>query len=613
LIPISSKVKFLTLQKTQPILMKLSYLLILFLSLSFKSLCQDLYPITDLVRHKIDSVYKNLIKKNKVIGASIAIVDKGQIVYATGYGYSDISNNKKADENTIYRIGSISKSFTALSLMQLQQDEKLSINESIKSHLPALQLKSRYLDSNQFLISDMLSHTSGFPSDFWNGFFCDSPPDQKWVINQLNKTETAHPNQLNFAYSNVAYGVLGELVAHKSGVTYETYLNENIFQPLEMKSSYVYPNTEMEKKFSKAYIKGKEFNEPTIRDAAAGLIHSSALDMANYLQLYLNNGKINGQTIIDSTLLQEMFTDRLAKLELNGNLKYGLGLFIENYYLKTKKDTLPVTIISHGGDTYAFHADFGFIPELNIGVVVLTNSETGTSMNDATDLLSHYLKFAYSQKLLESSKIETELIENTISKNLANQSEIIGKYNLGVTHFEVKNPKKIKFKQGPITLKLKPKVNNTARYNINVMLLGIPIKIPGQEFQFAKINGEIYVRGVDTKKGGLQYMGIKNYSQKANASWQDKLGKYSAVGDLYKCNGCSIMNMAKASLELTEKDNYIYVQLTGNSPDAKFKMYFDALDESTLSGGGLGRGMTEKIKVLASGNLFYQGFEFKKD
>jgi CubicO group peptidase (beta-lactamase class C family) len=587
-----------------------SLLLIGFCQFTFS---QDLYPITDNVRQKIDSVYKGLIKKNKVIGASIAIVDKGQIVYATGYGFSDILEDKKADENTIYRIGSISKSFTALSLMQLQQEGKLFINESIKKHLPEFQLKSRYLDSNQFVIADMLSHTAGIPSDFWNGFFCDSPPDQKWVINQLNKTETAHSSQLNFAYSNIAYGVLGELVARKSNQKYEDYLSESIFKPLGMQSSFVYPTLENSKNLSKGYIKGKEFKEPSIRDAAAGLIHSSVLDMSNYLKMFLNNGAFNEKSIVDSALLQEMYKDRLVNTILNSNIKYGFALMLDDYYVATKKDTIPVTIISHGGDTYAFHADFGFIPELNVGVVVLTNSDTGPAMNHATDLLSHYLKFTYSQKLLAPSKVETDFVENRIIKNIANLSEVIGKYNLGITHFEVKNPKKIKFKQGPITLRLKAKDDKLARYSVAIVALGIPIKIPSQEFQFANINGEIYARGVDTKKGILQFMGMKNYAPSAIESWKNKLGTYSAVGDLFDCKDCEIMNLEKANLELTEKDGLIYIEMEGKSSDTKFKLYFDALDETTLSCGGLGRGMTEKVKLLSNGNLFYQGFEFKKD
>ncbi|NCA21870.1 MAG: class A beta-lactamase-related serine hydrolase [Crocinitomicaceae bacterium] len=566
------------------------------------------------IKFKIDSAYNSLIKQNKVVGSSIAIVDNGEIVYATGYGFSDLANKTKANENTIYRIGSCSKSFTALGILQLQQQGKLNITEPITNHLTELQLRSRYNDSNNFIIEEMLSHTSGFPSDFWNGFFCDTPPDEKWVISQLNKTETAQPRKLNFAYSNIAYGVLGELIARKSNLKYEDYLSESIFKPLEMQSSFVYENAENSKNLSKAYLKGKEFNEPLIRDAAAGLIHSSALDMANYLKMFLDNGKFDGNSIIDSSLLQEMYKDRLEKTVLNSNIKYGLGLMIEDYFLSKEKDTVPVTIISHGGDTYAYHADFGFIPESKVGVVVLTNTETGPSMNDATKLLKFYLDFAYSQNLISSEKIETEKVDKIILENIANQQEIKGDFNLGQAILKVKNSTKIKFKQGPITLKLKSKDKELARYNLYAVLLGIPIKIKNQEFQFSKIEGKIYVRAVNSKKGQFQYIGVKsNEPTQLTSKWAEKLGSYSSTNDVYKCEGCTMMNMESATLNIAFKNNYFVVELKGKSSDSKSKMYFDCLDETTLSCGGIGRGMTEKIKVLENGNLFYQGFEFKKN
>lgn len=589
------------------------YLLFVFFPISH-FFGQISYPISEKVKFKIDSAYNSLLKQNKVTGASIAIVDNGEIVYATGYGFSDLANNSKANENTIYRIGSCSKSFTALGILQLQQQGVLNISEPITDHLKELQLKSRYNDSNNFIIEEMLSHTSGFPSDFWNGFFCDTPPNENWVISQLNKTETAQPRMLNFAYSNIAYGVLGELIARKSNLKYEDYLSESIFKPLEMQSSFVYANAENSKNFSKAYLKGKEFKEPTIRDAAAGLVHSSVLDMANYLKMYLDNGKFEGNAIIDSALLQEMYKDRLANTVLNSNMKYGLGFMIEDYFLSKEKDTVPVTIISHGGDTYAYHADFGFIPESNVGVVVLTNSETGPSMNDATKLLKYYLDFEYSQKLISPEKIDAKKVDKIILENIANQQEIKGDYNLGQAVLNVKKPTKIKFKQGPITLKLKSKDKELARYNLYAVLLGIPIKIKNQEFQFSKIDGKIYVRAVNSKKGQLQYLGIKSSeTSKLTTKWTEKLGLYSSTNDVYKCEGCTMMNMESATLNISFKNNYFVVELKGKSSDSKSKMYFDCLDETTLSCGGLGRGMTEKIKVLENGNLFFQGFEFKKN
>jgi len=98
--------------------------------------------ISEELKAKIDSTYTSLLKKNKVTGASIAIVDNGEIVYATGYGFSDLENEKKADANTIYGIGSITKAFTALSLMQLQEQEKLKVTNSIKDYLVDLDIEN---------------------------------------------------------------------------------------------------------------------------------------------------------------------------------------------------------------------------------------------------------------------------------------------------------------------------------------------------------------------------------------------------------------------------------------------------------------------------------------
>ena len=86
----------------------------------------------------IDSTYTTLLKRNIVTGTSIAIVDNGEIVYATGYGFSDLENKRKADANTIYGIGSITKTFTALSIMQLQEQKKLRVTNSIKDYLTDL-------------------------------------------------------------------------------------------------------------------------------------------------------------------------------------------------------------------------------------------------------------------------------------------------------------------------------------------------------------------------------------------------------------------------------------------------------------------------------------------
>ena len=267
---------------------------------------QSNFKIDNRTKFVIDSTYNKLIKKHKVIGASIAIVDNNEIVYATGYGFSDREKLLKADEKTVYRIGSITKSFTALSIMQLQDKKIIDINNSIKKYLPELKIESRFNDNNQIYIKDILSHTSGLPSDVLNGFFCDSPPKITWLIEELNKQTTICPRQFLKAYSNVGYGLLGEMIARVSNLSYSNYVKENIFKQLQMTSSYIENDEQLNTNFSKAYLKNKVIKEPLIRDQAAGLIHSNVMDMSNYLKMYLNNGSFNSNKIISNEALIEV-------------------------------------------------------------------------------------------------------------------------------------------------------------------------------------------------------------------------------------------------------------------------------------------------------------------
>ena len=187
---------------------------------SFFTATSQINILSETVKNSIDSTYTSLIKKNKVIGTSIAIVDNGEIVFANGYGFSDLKNEIKADANTIYGIGSITKSFTALSIMQLQEEKKLKVTNSIKDYLHELAIENPFNDGNQIYINDILSHTSGLPSDVSNGFFVDNPPSISWLIKELNKQRMISPRQYKFAYSNAGYGLLGELITRVHGITY---------------------------------------------------------------------------------------------------------------------------------------------------------------------------------------------------------------------------------------------------------------------------------------------------------------------------------------------------------------------------------------------------------
>ena len=561
--------------------------------------------ISDELRAKIDSTYTTLLKKNKVTGTSIAIVDNGEIVYATGYGFSDLENKKKADANTIYGIGSITKAFTALSIMQLQEQKKLSVTNSIKDYLVDLKIENPFNDSNQIYINDILSHTSGLPSDIANGFFVDNPPTISWVIKELNKQRLISPRQYISAYSNVGYGLLGEVISRVSGLNYGDYLRKNIFTPLNMTSSsigYQMSNT------SKTYSGNRETVEPTVRDVAAGFISSNVIDMSNFISMLINDGSFKSNQIISPNSIADMEKDQLKNVLLTQPFAYGYALMIDSIKIKNhkKKDSTIISIIGHGGDTHAFHADLAYIPELKVGAVILTNSVNGGSMSGASKLLKIYLE--------RSKDIEVDLdyIIPISYKGIApKDDEIFGKYNLGQLIIDVKDINKIKFKQGPVKAILSKKTNSN-NYSLKIWVFGfIPIKIKDQEFKFTKVNNEIYAKRLDTKTKYEYYLGKKN---KVNLpypeSWKSMYGKYKLTGKIYETTNRSY-DFSDLKLTVSEKSGFLKVDLKSKSMFSG-TLHFDMISEKSAVLGGIGRGNGDVLRILENGNLYYSGFEFLK-
>lgn len=565
------------------------------------------------VKEVIDSTYKALIKKYKVVGSSIAIVDNGNIVYATGYGFSDRENKIAASEKTVYRIGSCTKSFTALSILQLQQKGKLAIKNSVRDYLPELKIKSRYNDNNELYINEMMSHVSGLPGDILNGFFCDAPPTIAWEIEELNKQTTASPRRYKHAYSNVAYGLLGEVIARTSKSSYSEYVKENIFKPLNMTSSFIDYDEELGKKFSKAYISNKRIKEPLIRDAAAGLIHSSVEDMANYVSMFLKNGTFNNTSILNPESIKLMEQNQIDDIYLSNKESWGYGLYSAKVLAKKEKDSSVVTLIGHAGDTYAFHSDFGFIPELNIGVVVLTNTDNGARMRSAAKLLKIYAKEAMGKVLNYDYNEPTSAAVDANKGNNCSRIERLGTYNFGEFVMRVKNPKKIKFKQGPATVVLTEKKNDSNFYSVKAKLFGvIPFKVKGQAFRFAKKENTIYCKGVSTKSGNEDFIGVKSSPMSIPDNWKVAFGKYEAASKVYACTNCNFMNPDGMKVKLGESKGILYLETTGKTPDLNGKTYFDVQTNDLAKSGGIGRGTGETLRILENGNLYYSGFEFKK-
>ncbi len=574
---------------------------------------QEYNKIKERTKQVLDSTYNALIKKYKVVGMSIAIVDNGEIVYSAGYGFADRENKIAANGKTIYRIGSCTKSFTSLSLLQLQEKRQLNVNNSVREYLPGFRIDNRYGDNNQFTISDMMCHLAGLPCDIGNGFFCDAPPGQDWVVNELNKQTTISPRQYKFAYSNIAYGLLGEVVAARGNVSYENYLKQNVFTPLDMNSTFISPNEKSSKDLSKGYFNDKELKEPLIRDVAAGLIHSNVLDMANYIKMYLNKGSYNGKQVLSPESLSEMEKNRMNDALLSSTENYGYGIMTKKAWVKTGKDSAVATIIGHGGDTYVFHSDFAYMPGQGVGAVILTNSDNGVKLRSVNKLLKIYLKEEKGTTLNMNYRNPADSALIAGRETACTAADAMGVYNFGEFTLRVKNTRKVKFKQGPATIVMKEKSPGSLNYKMKARIFGIiPVKIRDQAMTFVKVHGDVYVKAINTKSKAIEYIAVKAKPQQLSQSWKEKFGSYTVVNASYKCTGCPYGVNDGMRLVLAESKGFMFIKTKGKTPDLNNTAYLDLLSDKMAVTGGIGRGTGETVRILDNGNIYYSGFEFAK-
>lgn len=170
------------------------------------------------------------LRENEFQGA-VLIARQGEILFKEGYGMADMANSIPNQPDTIFPIASLTKAFTASGIMQLQEEGKLQVNDPLSKYLPDLNV------GDQITIHHLLTHLSGLPSEFENELWDD--PVQRLQENlQIHFKLQFEPGE-SFLYSNVGYVILGHLIEKVSGQTYEDYMKEHIFEPLNMKRTFV--------------------------------------------------------------------------------------------------------------------------------------------------------------------------------------------------------------------------------------------------------------------------------------------------------------------------------------------------------------------------------------
>lgn len=383
---------------------------------------------------EIDALAEKARTTFNVPGIAIAVIKDGKIIHEKGYGESSIVTKQKVNEHTLFGVASNSKAFTATALAMLIDEGKLNWEDKVIKYLPDFKMYNDYV-TNEFTIKDLLTHRSGLGLGagdlmIWpegNNF---TPKD---IIHNLRYLKPVSSFRTQFDYDNLLYIVAGEIIKEISGLSWSEFVETRIMKPLNMNRSagsfvrlkdttnLVTPHVPIDGKL-KPIVRYKN----TIMDAAGG-IYTSVHDLSQWVLLQLNNGKINDKSLFSEKQHKEMWslqtiipatTTPPYNTHFSG---YGLGWFLS--------DVKGYKQVTHTGGLEGMVTQVTLIPELNLGIIVLTNQQSGSAFSAITNTIKNsYLQLPYIDYVSKYGEREknqqaeadttTEEVWKTVASNL---------------------------------------------------------------------------------------------------------------------------------------------------------------------------------------------------
>ncbi len=309
------------------------------------------------------------LQNDKVAGLSMILLNRDSTIWTDNFGWADKDKKLAATSETKYLIGSVTKVFTAIAVMQLHEKGIINIDSSFQKYLPEFNMKTRFGKISDITVRQLLTHHAGLPEDIWLHKFSKKPPPYTEIIGFANQQYTAFKPGHIMSYSNLGFTLLGIMVEKVSGLKYTDYVEQYIFKPLQMNNSGFYTSFEQRKNFAPAYnIDQVAMDEYPLIDIPAGAIYSSANDMAKFAKALINSGSV----LLEKETLEEMYRAQNMNVALDLDDRIGLCFNISNKALEAGR------IYEHGGATIYHRAQLYLAPDCGLAAVVLSNSEIGT-------------------------------------------------------------------------------------------------------------------------------------------------------------------------------------------------------------------------------------------
>ena len=328
-------------------------------------------PAWEPVPESIAAFARAEMARLEVPGLSIGVLHEGR-AYAGGFGVTNVDHPSPVEAETLFQIGSTSKTFTATALMQLVEEGRASLEAPVRDYLPGFRLQSED-DAARLTLRHLVSHHGGFVGDYFKDTGRGDDALAKIVAKMVNSPQLV-PAGTTFSYSNAGFYLLGHVVATLRGLTFETIIRERIFGPLGMEHSTYFPEEAITHSVAAGHIRtvdgprvARPWNTPRSIAPGGGVI-STAVDQLKYAAMHLAGGSTPaGESLLKPETVRFMQTP-LARA---GSMCDFIGV---SWMLDGDG---PNRIVKHGGATNGHLSSFELLPERGFAVTVLTNCDSG--------------------------------------------------------------------------------------------------------------------------------------------------------------------------------------------------------------------------------------------
>jgi len=320
-----------------------------------------------------DAWVEQEMKTWMVPGLAVAVVKDGEVILLKGYGYRDVEKQLPVTPQTLFAIGSITKSFTVLDLATLVDEGKLEWDKPVREYLPEFRLDDQFA-SERMTPRDLVTHRSGLPRH--DALWYNATFSRRDMVERLRHLEPSKDFRAVYQYQNLMFMTAGYLAERLTGKKWEEVTRERLLGPLGMtRSNFSVLESAQDADFAQPYQKAKEELKRVpfrVIDemGPAGSINSSVEEMSRYLLLHMNKGKLGEKQMVSAANITQMHTPQMVSggapqwPEL-GYASYGMGLQVTSYRGNV--------LVNHGGAIDGFWAYLSFLPQKNLGVVALSN------------------------------------------------------------------------------------------------------------------------------------------------------------------------------------------------------------------------------------------------